>query len=199
MAGRKGLHWAYNRRPKDGDQFIKKIIYRYIPLFDTFSIRTRRKTKVTTYIELEIYQFDICVVSFYNKGYGNSDTKYKVRCHLSPGHIKAIMKACLHCFNEQRETVDHLALVFAGADDENDHTEMNQRYQVYDRFLQDNFTDLDLYEINGSTQFNSFIFIHQDHPNKDECHLFFEAFLQKVAENLTDGNHSNTRRRSGMM
>ena len=85
MAKVKGLVFLSNEKPKPNETFIKKMLYRYVPLFATYNSQKQKRT-VTTYIELFIHAHKICVISFYNEGFGGEKNRYKVRCKLGTGH-----------------------------------------------------------------------------------------------------------------
>lgn len=185
-----GLHFVENRNPAGNDLFIIKKLYSFIPPFDTYHKAKGKLVKrtVKTFIELEIYACQICVISFYHRGIGRGRNKYRIRCHLGAGHIKAIVRACLEAYHDFIAKEGPHAFVFSAADDIGEHMELNKRYAMYTRYINDNFLNRHLYEQDGSVFLNTFILISKDHPHKDECNRFYEDFNQRVEEEIDSAN-----------
>lgn len=155
---KRGLVFIGNKKPVDGEFYIYKQLYRFIPEFDTYHNVGKKleKRTIKTYIELEIYKYSICVISFYHEGFGEGKKKYRVRCGLGPGHIKAIVKACIEAYHKLIDSNGHHAFIFSATDDLDGHREHNKRYSMYVRFIDDNFKDRNKYQEDGSIQLNTF-------------------------------------------
>lgn len=65
---KKGLVFIQNEYPKNGEDFLYRQKYRFIPNFGR---------SIKTIIEVEIYENNICVISFYEHNKGTDKTKYK--------------------------------------------------------------------------------------------------------------------------
>ncbi|GAA0893384.1 hypothetical protein GCM10009122_30630 [Fulvivirga kasyanovii] len=183
MAKVKGLVFLGYEKPKPNETFIKKILYRYVPLFDTYNSQKQKRT-ITTYIELFIYLHKICVISFYNEGFGGEKTRYKVRCKLGAGHIKAIISACLQAYYSLIEREGHHAFVFCASDDIDSHLEFNKRFSMYTRYIDDNFKGKESYIQKGSVQLNTFMLVHRDHQHQTECINFIDKFNKQVLDDI---------------
>ena len=168
-----------NEKPKSGDTFLVRKLFRFIPEY-TKPIRT--------IIELEIYQFNICVVSFFEHNKGNEKSKYKVRSNIGPGHTLSIFKACLEAFYSLNEDY---ALVFSAANDVNKIEDDNSRYSAYRLFLNRYFENYPEYIQQGSIRLNTLILYHQSYQYKDEANEFYERFEKKVEANLEDTTNDN--------
>ena len=141
----KGLVFLMNEKPKENEGFIIRKIYRFIPEFTNV---------VTTIIELEIYENNICVISFYEHNKGTDKTKYKVRSNIGAGHTKAIFKACLEAYYNLNEDY---AFIFSAANDIGKVEEDNSRYSAYLLFLSIYFKNYDDYDRQGSIALNTFM------------------------------------------
>jgi len=184
---KKGLVFKGNKKPLSNESFLYKKLYSFIPLFDTYYYQHGRRVKrtVKTFIELEIYDYKICVISFYNEGFGGTGkAKYRVRCKLGPGHIKAIVRACINAYFMLVKAKGHHAFVFSASDDPDDHREHNKRYTLYTRYIDDNFEDRHKYEEDGSIRLNTFKLVHEDYEFKKQSAQFFEEFEQRVEDEM---------------
>lgn len=151
----------------DGFLIIKK--YRFIP---AFTIPHK------TIIELEIYDNNICIVSFYPHNKGNEKNKYKIRLNYKPGHIKAILKASLQAFFDLG--LHQYAFVFNAANDIKVDTEYNSRYSAYLMFLNSYYIDYNACYKTGSIKLNTYMVYHPDYLYKEEAHLFYTNFENKI-------------------
>ena len=192
---KRGLVFIENKKPIGSESFICKKLYRFIPEFDTFQTTGEKlkKRAVKIYIELEIYEYKICVISFYNEGFGEGKKKYRVRCSSGPGHIKAIVRACIEAYDKLIDADGHHAFIFSAADDLGEHKEHNKRYSMYVRFIDDNFKDRHRYQEDGSIQLNTFKLVHEDHAFKNECEQFYLTFNELVEReiNILGGDENN--------
>lgn len=181
--GKKGLHFIGNKKPLNNETFLQKKRYRYVP---NFQEPGKIKRNLTTFIELEIYQYKICVISFYNKGFGTGRKKYRVRCGLGSGHIKAIVRACLEAYQELIEKEGHHAFVFTAADDLGEHKEYNKRYSFYTWFIAENLPDREKYEEDGSIQLNTYKLVHKDYEFKAECDKFYTELKLRIQDEINN-------------
>jgi hypothetical protein len=163
-----------NESPKNGDFFLVKKKFRFIP-----DIKKNGKKII---IELEIYQYNICVLSFYEHKNGGDDNKYRLRTKIGAGQIKARFRACLEAFNSLPE---FHALIFAASNDLNEVEEDNQRYSAYKLFLNYYLKDIDKYINKGSLKYNTFLLYHNDYEYKSEADTFYYNFENKIAEEIT--------------
>ncbi|PVH24283.1 hypothetical protein [Sphingobacterium corticibacter] len=162
---------------KEGDPFLKKQLYKY---------KFTGKPKVATIIELEYYDCNIVVMSFYTDGTGTDKTRYKVRHNYSPIIVLRIFQACLKIFLQLNIKSDH-TLVFNAANDIGDHTPFNKRMSSYVTFLEyyyPNFTDDCSYY--GYMQLNTFYLHNKTNPNADEAKSFFNWYCDVVMEQLNN-------------
>ena len=109
-----------NQSPENGDFFLVRKLYRFIPDI---------KGSKTIFIELEIYEYNICVLSFYEETFKSHGKKrYQIRSNIGPGEVKARFKACLEAYYQlQEESEEKYALVFASANDIDEIKEDNPR------------------------------------------------------------------------
>lgn len=170
----KGLVFLMNEYPRKNEFFIYRQKYRFIPDFG-------KPTK--TIIEVEVYQDNICVISFYEHGKGTDKTKYKLRSNIGAGHTKAIFKACLEAYYKLDED---FAFVFSAANDIGMVEEDNSRYSAYLLFLSIYFKNYENYDRQGSIAINTFMLYHRTFQYKDEADLFYNQFEKKVEENINN-------------
>lgn len=176
---KKGLVFLMNVKPNGNDRFIVRKIYRFIPEFTNI---------ITTIIELEIYENNICVISFYEHNKGTDKTKYKIRSNIGSGHTRAIFKACIDAYYELNEDY---ALVFSASNDIGKIEEDNSRYSAYVLFLSIYFRNYDNYIQQGSIAINTLMLYHQSYQYKDEADLFYKAFEEKTVNNLAEDDDSD--------
>lgn len=158
-----------NEWPNVGDKF--KVRKRY-------SFKSNLKNAITTLIDLELYESNICVMSFYQKNQGNDSTKYEKRHKFGPGIVKSIFKACIEAYYQLD---GHNALIFVASNDGGVLKEDNARFSAYLLFLNNYISDINSYIIRGSVKFNTFMMYHNEFEYKDEAILFFESFENEVA------------------
>lgn len=175
----KGLVFLMNEKPKENDGFIVRKIYRFIPEFTNV---------ITTIIELELYENNICVVSFYEHNKGTDKTKYRIRSNIGSGHTRAIFRACLEAYYELNQDY---ALVFSASNDIGKIEEDNSRYSAYVLFLSIYFKNYDNYIQQGSIAVNTLMLYHQSYQYKDEADLFYKEFEEKTRNNLTEDDDSD--------
>jgi len=171
---KKGLVFIQNEYPKSNEDFLYRQIYRFIPEFGK-SIRT--------IIEVEIYENNICVISFYEHNKGTEKNKYKLRSNIGAGHTRAIFRACLEAYYNLEED---FALVFSAANDVDEIKEDNSRYSAYLLFLSYYFKNYDDYNRQGSIAINTLMLYHRTFQYKDEADLFYSEFEKKVESNLNE-------------
>ena len=183
---KKGLIFRQNKKPLGNESFLYKQIYSFIPEFDTFCIVNGNKQKrtVKTFIELEVYQYKICVISFFNEGFGKGKDKYRVRCKLGPGHIKAIIKGCLEAYYRLIDKKGHHAFIFSAANDINDVQEDNKRNSIYTLYIDYNFRNREDYIQDGSLRLNTFKLVHKGYEFNRYCDRFFADFEKRVEEEI---------------
>jgi hypothetical protein len=176
---KRGLVFLMNIKPLEQEVFIVRKMYRFIPKF----------TKViTTIIELEIYENNICVISFYEHNKGTDKTKYKIRSNIGSGHTRAIFRACLDAYYELKEDY---ALVFSASNDVGRIEEDNSRYSAYILFLSIYFKNFNNFIQQGSIALNTLMLYHQSYQYKDEADIFYKEFEEKTERNLTEDNDSD--------
>ena len=162
---------------KEGDSFLKKEIYSYVfPL----------KPKIKTIIELEYYENNIIVISFYRDGVGTDKTRYRIRHNYPPIVVLRIFQACLKVFILKNHNQEH-TLVFNALDDVNDYQEFNKRMSSYTKFLEyyyPNFNkDCNYY---GYMTLNTFYFHHKENPYSNHAKEFFDKYCEKVKAQLNE-------------
>ena len=164
-----------NQKPGPGDNFIHRKVYRY----------TFPKPKIITIIWVDIYAYNICVISFFEKGKGNDKTKFKLRHNYHGLHVLYILKACLATFMELRGHTEPYALFFNAANDINDYREDNPRNSAYGTFfkyyLPGYYTD---YRIIGSLKLNITGIIPNAHPFLSETTKFYDWFAKSVEQDM---------------
>lgn len=172
MGKKRGLVFIENRKPSKEDKFLYRRLYRFVPDF----------IKRDTHIFIDIYACNIAVISFYDKLTSHNPNKFKSRFNYSPGHVKAIFKACLEAFYLQEEYPYQYALVFNATNDIGKKEELNARYSAYTLFLKYYFKDYKEYEQKGSLGLNTLMLYHASFPNKKLADMFFAEFEKEVAE-----------------
>lgn len=174
-----GLHFIHNVYPTREDHFKVKKLYRY---------KYKNAKEYTTFIELEIYEKSNCVISFYHKNRGNSETRYRRReNNLSIGHILAILTSCIDAYAELKH--DH-SLIFSAANDLGKDVEENKRYTLYGIFLERRFPKYDEYEQHGSIATNTLMLFHRSFQYKDDAREFFRHFKEKTRQNNIISNQN---------
>ena len=165
---------------ENGDVFIKKQKYKYV---------FNNKPKITFIIELEHYDYNIVVISFYPKKKGNERTRYRLR-HNFPGiAVLRILQACLKLYKDINKNLDH-ALVFKASDDVGEFKEDNDRFGVYIRFLNQYFLkDNDDYKYDGSAVLSTMCLYHKAIPSKCKVLRFFNEFNEKVKEQIQSSDY----------
>ncbi|QZE13888.1 hypothetical protein K4L44_15270 [Halosquirtibacter laminarini] len=171
-----GLHFIQNVNPRKEDHFKEKKLYRY---------RSKKAKQYTTIIELEIYEKNNCVISFYQKNLGNDKNKYRRRAHLSAGHILAILTSCIEAYAELE--YDH-SFIFSAANDLGENIEENKRFSLYDKFLERRFPKYEEYERNGSIATNTLMLFHRSFQYKNDALEFFRKFKEKTIQNIINSN-----------
>ena len=83
---KKGLIFIQNEYPKQSEDYLYRQIYRFIPEFGK---------PIKTIIEVEIYENNICVISFYECNKGTEKTKYKLRSNIGGGQRKSYIQSLL--------------------------------------------------------------------------------------------------------
>ncbi|MGV0753178.1 hypothetical protein [Empedobacter brevis] len=150
------------------------------------------------YLEFEIYEHNICVISFCQKNKGNDKTRYRLRNKIvnskkskessyKGGQLiyvfNQIMEICLNEF-----TTNH-CFVFCGSNDLNQVEEYNDRISTYVNFIN---RKLPYFETDwfyqGTTYLNTFMFHHKESfINNEEAKLFFERYNLKIKELVERG------------
>lgn len=162
-----------NQKPRTGDRFLVKKLFRYIPDF-------KAKNPKKTIIELELYEYNICVVSFFTHGVGDDAGKYKQRSKLGTGHTLAIFKACIEAVNTLE---GDYAIIFSAANDIDKKEEYNARFSAYTAYLERRFKEYDTYTEQGTIKLNVKMLYPSDFKYKKEAQLFYKDFEEKTAEN----------------
>lgn len=174
---KKGLVFLQNIYPKKGQTFLYIQKYRFIPSFGRL---------IKTIIEVEIYQNNICVISFYEHNKGTDKTKYKIRSNIGAGHTRAIFSACIEAYNNLKED---FALVFSASNDIDKEDEYNARYSAYLLFLSRCFKNYEDYDQKGSIAINTFMIYHRSFQYKDEADEFYKNFERRVEEEISNTNN----------
>lgn len=177
---KKGLVFIQNEYPKNDEYFIYRQKYRFIPNFGK---------SIKTIIEVEIYENNICVISFYEHNKGTDKTKYKLRSNIGAGHTRAIFNACLKTYYNLNEDY---ALIFSAANDVGKVEEDNSRYSAYLLFLSIYFKNYDDYDRQGSIAINTLMLYHRTFQYKGEADSFYSEFEKKVEANLNDDDPDKT-------
>ncbi|MEN5085113.1 hypothetical protein ABE426_01450 [Sphingobacterium faecium] len=167
---------------KEGDSFLKKEMYRYV---------FPGKPKVTTIIELEHYEVNVIVLSFYRDGVGTDKTRYRIRQNYPPIVVLRIFQACLKIFININKD-NNYTLVFNAADDQNSYIPYNKRMSAYHSFLEKyypNYTE----ECNfyGYMSLNTFYFHHSSNPHHETSKKFFTWYCEKVKDQLNSSHEES--------
>ncbi len=171
---KKGLVFIQNEYPKEGEYFLYRQKYRFIPNFGK---------SIKTIIELEIYTNNICVISFYEYNKGTDKTKYKIRSNIGAGHTRAIFRACLDAYYNLD---GDYALIFSASNDIYKVEEYNSRYSAYLLFLSMYFKNYEDYDRKGSISINTLMLYHRTFQYKEEANSFYFEFEKKVQANIND-------------
>lgn len=171
---KKGLIFIQNEYPKQSEDYLYRQIYRFIPEFGK---------PIKTIIEVEIYENNICVISFYECNKGTEKTKYKLRSNIGGGHTRAIFRACLEAYYNLKED---FALVFSATNDIGKVEEDNSRYSAYLLFLSRYFKNYENYDRQGSIALNTLMLYHRTFQYKIEADIFYTEFEKKVELNIND-------------
>lgn len=171
---KKGLVFIQNEYPKQNEDFLYRQVYRFIPEFGK---------SIKTIIEVEIYAYNICIITFYEHNKGTEKNKYKLRSNLGAGHTRAIFRACLDAYYNLKED---FALVFSATNDVGKIEEDNSRYSAYLLFLSFYFKNYNDYDRQGSIALNTLMLYHRTFQYKDESDSFYTEFEKKVETNLND-------------
>lgn len=163
-----GLQFIMKVKPKANDRFLYKDLYKFISPVGK---------KIKMIIELEIYERNIAVLSFFPHKTFTEKNKYKARLKLGAGHIMSILKACLEVYKTISK--DH-ALILCATNDIGENVESNKRYSAYSLFLSRYLLDYDKYEIKGSLSINTLMLIPEGHHCSIEAHRFYEEFERHV-------------------
>lgn len=165
-----------NEKPSDKETFLIRKKFRFIPEFS-------RALKIL--IELEIYESNICVISFYISKNGSDKNKYQLRAKLGAGQALSIFKACLEAYYS---LAMDFAFVFCASNDLGKVEEDNARYSAYILFLTRYFKNYENYIKNGSIRLNTLMLYHQSFQYKDEADIFYSEFEKKVSSNLGEND-----------
>lgn len=168
----KGLSFLGDIAPRVDDDFELKKVYAYRPEFSS---------SVCTIIELELFDSQVCLLSFYEEGAAEGRDKYKKRANVSPGHARSILKACLEAYYQLE---GDYALMFSAANDPDKVEETNGRFSLYKLFLNHYFKDLDKHEYRECSILNTLIVYQPDLPKKEEALDFYLGFEKRVKSNL---------------
>ncbi len=170
---KEGLIFLMNIYPQANDKFVKIVRYRYIAPFSK---------KEKTIIDLEIYEPNICLISFFQSGKGNDESRYKLRLNLKPGHVLAILKNCLEAFYQLQP---RHALIFLASDDIGEKAEANDRFSAYSLFMSRYLLDYQHYEKIASTALNLMLLQHEDFTFKEEAIAFFNQYEQSLIDEFS--------------
>lgn len=168
----KGLTFLGNIFPAGDEDFKVKKVYSYRPSF---------ADSVTTIIELELFDSNVCLMSFYEEGAGTGKDRYKKRSKVNSGHARSILKACLEAYYQLD---GNYALMFSAANDPDRVEETNGRFSLYKLFLNYYFKDLDKHEYRECSILNTLIVYQPDLPKKEEALDFYLGFEKRVKSNL---------------
>ncbi len=168
-----GLTFIMKEKPKDKEYFKSRLIYRYDYV----------KPKVSTIIYLDIFDYDICNISFFTKDSGNDKVKFNLRYNYSGQHVLHIFRACLYVYKiYQNENNCICALAFHASNDiDKKNEEDNKRYSAYSKFLSSNLDNFDThYIVYGEMKLNIQILTPIDHQNINMVKTFYEQYKDKV-------------------
>lgn len=169
-----GLRFIHNVWPNSDEKFLRIEKYAFFPNI--------KKGARITIIELEIYEFQICILSFYSKGVGNKETRYKIRNNLGPGQILGILKACLEAFNLLQG--GYYALIFSAANDLKEAKEDNARNSCYNLFISYGPHNYDHFIKQGVLHLNTLLMHDPSYQFPNEAKDFFKKFQIKLQEEL---------------
>lgn len=174
---KKGLVYIMSYKDKSNDSIDYKITkqYRFIP--------DLKKNCVRVIIEAELYEGNVCVISFFQKGKGTEENKYKLRFDLSAGHVKSIFRACLDVYYDLGKDY---ALIFFATNSSRKNIEYNARYSAYTLFLSRYLKDFMDYDIKASIRLNTYMIYHRSFQYKNDADAFFYNFERKIEEHLRD-------------
>lgn len=168
-----GLQFLGDVLPKDGEDFEVRKVYQYR--------QPNYTDQVSTIIELELFESNVCLLSFYERGATADEDKYKQRLNLKPGHARSIFRACLEAYYPLEGPY---ALMFSAANDPERVEETNGRFSLYKLFLNRYFKDLDKHEYRECSILNTLIVYEPDLPKKEEALDFYLGFEKRVKSNL---------------
>ncbi|EFK57341.1 hypothetical protein U0038_17580 [Sphingobacterium spiritivorum] len=167
---------------KEGDSFFKKQLYSY---------KFPRKPKAKTIIEVEHYEGNIIVISFYKDGAGTDKNRYKLRHNYPSILVLRILQSCLKIFLELNSDNSY-TLVFNASDDVDDYKAFNHRMSSYTKFLEiyyPNYEEHCFYS--GYMNLNTFYCHHKDNPNHEIARSFFEEYCEKVKAQFNNSEESS--------
>jgi hypothetical protein len=174
---KKGLIFLMNELPLENETFLVRKKFRFIPEFSR---------PVKTIIELEIYESNICLISFYSKKNGSEKNRYRLRTKLGVGQALSIFKACLKAYYSLN--MDY-AFVFCASNDVGEIMEDNSRYSAYILFLSRYFTNFKEYDQQGSISLNTLMLYHHSFQYKKEADIFYENFKEIVLKSLSEDSN----------
>lgn len=139
------------------------------------------KPRIRFSIELDYYDHKIVVISFYRKGAGRDERKYRLRFKdTSPLVTRNVFKACLSIYKTINRNNDY-ALFYHAADDLDDYKETNDRFHAYEVFYRHYFPELPQYKQIGSTALNIKGIYHSEfYQTADKILTFFQWFSNEV-------------------
>ncbi|MCO7721943.1 hypothetical protein NJB85_01970 [Myroides odoratimimus] len=163
-----------NEKPGPNDTFLVRRMYRFVP----------QHIKRDSLIFIEIYEYNICVISFYDKKLRDSEDKFKKRFNFDFGHVKSIFKACLEAFYLNQKEDHQNVLIFHAENNIGEVKEDNARNSAYSLFLKYYFIDYPEYDRQGSFMLNTLMLYHGSYPFKEEAKKFFALFEDNIKEDI---------------
>lgn len=170
------LTFALNIPPKEGEYFIQKKL---------FKLKQFKPRKLIVFIELDIYEHNICVLSFYHKKHRHEKNKYQLRTNDSNknesfynGSIaKSIFQACLDAYYSLDQDY---ALVYHASEDVGKRKELNERKSAYSLFLRYYLENYEEYQTKSSLKYNTEMLYHSSFQFKKEADDFYKEFENQV-------------------
>lgn len=160
-------------KPQTGDAFIVKRKYSFNPV--------GFKKNQRAIIDVEIYEHQICEISFYSKSNRLSDYKYEHRLNCGTGYALSILRACLQIYLDLQNVE---ALTFTASNDLNSIKNYNDRYRTYLKVIENYIPNFGNYYQTGSIKLNTYMIYPMDYKHKAAAKIFFENYETLVAENL---------------
>lgn len=173
-----GTYLIMNCPVQDSDKFIKKSKYGYV---------FKKKPKTKFIIEVEFYEDNILVISFYRDAYGSNNDKYRLRfINTSPIVTLRIFQACYSIFNHLNINKDY-ALFFHACNDIGQYKEYNDRFSAYDKFLEYYISDYENYKQIGSLSLNIKGIYHKDlYITPDSIKIFYDEFADEIQKLMNE-------------